>query len=268
MARYEELRYRLQLLVAEFPTLLTLRVLGSMRHHGKTYDVLRLELREAGGEEKVEVCLAFGTHGNEDLTAESVEEFLKSLLDPSSTNPLIDLPSTEERQRLRETFALTVYFFNPIGFDRTERSDGARHDLNRWFGRSRPPHPVQLVMNDLKNRRFDACIDLHGDITGTGFMVYERTRLPCPIAGEVIKALKAAGVHIVSDGGHEGDVVQGGVVSKPFFAHTLDDYLFFEKKVPLALTFEYPGRGEVAADIQSLVIALYAALTHIPCPTR
>src|SRR3989344_203946 len=122
MARYEELRYRLQLLVAEFPTLLTLRVLGSMRHHGKTYDVLRLELREAGGEEKGEVCLAFGTHGNEDLTAESVEEFLKSLLDPSSTNPLIDLPSTEERQRLRETFALKVYFFNPIGFDRTERS--------------------------------------------------------------------------------------------------------------------------------------------------
>jgi hypothetical protein len=260
MARYEELHYRLRSLAATFPDALSFETIDTVGANEKRYDIVRLTVQKGPLEGKLRVCLAFGTHGSEDLTVEATVEFLQSLVDTSYMNPLLSLPSHEERLKLLNQFSFIIYFFNPIGLDRTERSNGHRHDLNRWFGKPDAPKEVQAVVDDLKNHSFDFCIDLHGDVTGEGFMIYEHTRLPYSIAEDIIDALRVHKVRIAADGENGGEMIEHGVIHTPAFAHAFDDYLFYEKGVRVALTLEYPGKDNPENDIQYMVTSLYTAL--------
>lgn len=259
MSRYDELHYRLHEMSETLPHL-QFKILGSVVHKSKHYDVLRLHVDNQSDTKKIKLCMAFGTHGNEDLTFQSTVEFLKSLLNLSYTNPFFELPHRDERQKLLNHFSITIYFFNPVGFDLNERTNGRRRDQNRWFGKTHAPHEVQLVVRDMENHHFDVCIDLHGDKAAGQFMIYERTRLDASIAEQIIETEKRQKVSIVRDGNHNGEYVKEGVISAPPFAHTFDDYLFFTKGAKVALVFEYAGKDDVVEDIKSILVALYSAL--------
>ncbi len=167
--------------------------------------MLRLHINKRSREKKIKLCMAFGTHGNEDLTFQSVVEFIKSFLNPSYENPFFQIPSHREREELLRQFTITIYFFNPVGFDLNERTNGRRQDQNRWFGKTHVPREVQLVVHDLKKHDFDACIDLHGDKAARQFMIYERTRLDRSVAKQIIEIEKKQKVSIVKDVNNNGE---------------------------------------------------------------
>lgn len=46
-------------------------------------------------------------------------------------------------------------------------------DLNRRFGSENPPEEVSIIQSALEVRQFDLYIDLHEDVEGEGFYLYE-----------------------------------------------------------------------------------------------
>lgn len=262
MSRYNELLYRLESIARKYPYVRILKI-GKLVYKKKVYNILKIVISKPSKRVKIRACMAFGTHGDEDMSIQSFIEFIKSITDPNYKNPFFSLYKKDIRGKILENFDITAYFFNPAGLDLNQRSNGKRKDLNRWFGKRNPPAEVKYVVNDLQNKNFDVFIDLHGEVASKTFMIYERKRMKNPIAEQIIKAEKKRKIRVLKASYSAGDKIINGIVKKPKCVHALDDYMFYKKKVPICLTIEYGGREEVVKEIKSVIIAVYAALAIV-----
>ncbi len=112
------------------------------------------------GEGDKSVVLSAGIHGDEPAGVEALLRFLER-----------DVKGIKEwGQRYRFTiFPCT----NPAGYESGKRENSMGIDLNRKFGSKIIPEEVSIIQSALIGRRFDVFMDLHEDIDGEGFYLYE-----------------------------------------------------------------------------------------------
>lgn len=230
--------------------------IGKVRYKSKLYKIIRIRVSKPG-KRRYKACFSAGVHGNEDFAIESFLEFLAFLT--GSTGDAYGLRQAEI-SRVLDDFQLIAYLFNPIGYDRKIRTNGRRQDLNRWFGKAGAPAEVRAVTKDIGSRRFDLFIDLHGDRFQNMFYLYERTRLAVSLARKIIQAEKRHRISVQASYRYGREKISYGIINDPKYLHTFDDYMFYEKQVPVCLVLEYGGRIEDESDIKAMLIAQVQAL--------
>jgi protein MpaA len=76
---------------------------------------------------------------------------------------------------------------NPYGWERNQRRNAQRRDINRQFRNITDCPEAELVKRLLEGRRFLFSIDLHEDVDASGYYLYELRKGP-PYIGERIVA--------------------------------------------------------------------------------
>ena len=82
---------------------------------------------------------------------------------------------------------LVLPCINPYGWERNQRRNAQRRDINRQFRNPAVCPEAQLVTRLVKGRRFLLVVDLHEDVDSPGYYLYELRQEP-PFLGERIVA--------------------------------------------------------------------------------
>lgn len=127
------------------------------------------------------VVLSAGIHGDEPAGVEAILRFLEGGWGGFGKG----IKGWEKGYRFT-IFPCT----NPTGYEWGKRENIVGIDLNRKFGTENPPEEILIIQSTLEGRRFDLYIDLHEDIEGEGFYLYEVLGKGCNnLAGEIIKEI-------------------------------------------------------------------------------
>ena len=78
---------------------------------------------------------------------------------------------------------------NPYGWERNQRRNAQRRDINRQFRNSRDCPEAELVKRLVKGERFVFTLDLHEDVDAPGYYLYELRCEPPFIGERVVKAV-------------------------------------------------------------------------------
>lgn len=127
------------------------------------------------------VLLSGGMHGEEPAGVEGVLRWLEG---------------TRWRSWRLNWFVLPC--INPYGWERNQRRNRQRRDINRHFrGRSAVPE-AELIKRLVRGRRFLFSMEFHEDVDATGFYLYEARRHGVFIGEQVVQAVSRV-VHINRD---------------------------------------------------------------------
>jgi len=87
---------------------------------------------------------------------------------------------------------------NPFGWERNQRTNAQRRDINRQFRNSSAAPEAELIKRLVKHKEFLFSMEFHEDVDASGYYLYELRREP-PFIGE--KILQAVGkvIHINRD---------------------------------------------------------------------
>lgn len=80
---------------------------------------------------------------------------------------------------------LVLPCINPYGWERNQRRNAQRRDINRQFRNPDACPEARLVKELVRGRRFVFSLDLHEDVDASGYYLYELRREP-PFIGERI----------------------------------------------------------------------------------
>lgn len=115
------------------------------------------------------VLLSAGIHGEEPAGVEAILSWLES---PSPGWDDIDW--------------VIWPCINPYGWERNQRRSRQGVDINRQFrGRTRCEH-ARLIKRLVSGRRFAVSLELHEDVDGRGYYLYEGCRRRTPIAAAIL----------------------------------------------------------------------------------
>ncbi len=78
---------------------------------------------------------------------------------------------------------------NPYGWERNQRRNAQRRDINRQFRGATICPEAKLVKQLVKGRRYLFMIDLHEDVDATGYYLYELCQGPLCVGERVVKAV-------------------------------------------------------------------------------
>jgi murein peptide amidase A len=78
---------------------------------------------------------------------------------------------------------------NPYGWERNQRRNAQRRDINRQFRNTTDCPEAELVKRLVKGRRFLFSVDLHEDVDATGYYLYELSQGQPFIGERVVKAV-------------------------------------------------------------------------------
>ena len=84
---------------------------------------------------------------------------------------------------------LVLPCINPYGWERNQRRNAQRRDINRQFRDSGDCPEVKLVKRLVAGRRFRFTLDLHEDVDASGYYLYELRREPPFIGEHIVKAV-------------------------------------------------------------------------------
>lgn len=128
--------------------------------------------REISGDAPT-VLLAGGMHGEEPAGVEGVLQWLES----------------GDATKWRVNW-LVLPCINPYGWERNQRANAQRRDINRQFRNTSDCPEAALIQRLVHGRRFLFSMEFHEDVDASGYYLYELRRQP-PFVGEHI--LKAVG---------------------------------------------------------------------------
>ena len=127
------------------------------------------------------VLVTAGIHGEEPASVEAALRWLEG----------------REWKRWRVNW-LVLPCINPYGWERDQRHNAQRRDLNRQFrGHSDCPE-VKVVKRLVTGRHFQLTVDLHEDVDASGYYLYELRRTPPYIGERIVKAVGKV-IHINGD---------------------------------------------------------------------
>jgi hypothetical protein len=78
---------------------------------------------------------------------------------------------------------------NPYGWERNQRRNAQRRDINRQFRNSRDCPEAALVTRLVAGQRFRFALDLHEDVDASGYYVYELRREPPSVGESIVTAV-------------------------------------------------------------------------------
>ena len=118
------------------------------------------------------VFLTGGMHGEEPAGVEGVLQWLES---PAALQWRVNW------------FVLPC--INPYGWERNQRRNKQRYDINRQFRSPTDCVEAQLIKRLIRHRRFRFVMEFHEDVDATGFYLYEVTRLSPEIGEKMVAAV-------------------------------------------------------------------------------
>ena len=119
------------------------------------------------------VLLTGGMHGEEPAGVEGVLRWLES---PVSARWPVNW--------------LVLPCINPYGWERNQRTNAQRRDINRQFRNSSDCPEAELIKRLVRGRRFLFSMEFHEDVDATGYYLYELRRGE-PFVGEhILRAVK------------------------------------------------------------------------------
>ena len=111
---------------------------------------------------------------------------------------------------------------NPYGWERNQRRNAQRRDINRQF---RKPHgcpEADLIKHLVKGRRFLFSVDLHEDVDTPGYYLYELSTGTRLVGEEIIQAVKRV-IPINGDKVIDGHLATGfGLIRRDAGIHSLN----------------------------------------------
>lgn len=78
---------------------------------------------------------------------------------------------------------------NPYGWERNQRTNAQRRDINRHFHKSTDTPEAELVKRLVRGRRFLCSIEFHEDVGASGYYLYEGRHAPPFIGEKILKAV-------------------------------------------------------------------------------
>ncbi|MEI6085267.1 MAG: M14 family metallocarboxypeptidase [Verrucomicrobiota bacterium] len=118
------------------------------------------------------VLLTGGMHGEEPAGVEGVLRWLES-----------------DRWRKYPVNWLVFPCINPYGWERNQRRNRQRRDINRQFRQRTNTPEAELIKRLVKGRRFEFSLEFHEDVDATGFYLYELRRQPPYIGEQILSAV-------------------------------------------------------------------------------
>ena len=118
------------------------------------------------------VLLSGGMHGEEPAGVEGVLRWLES-----------------DRWRKFPVNWLVFPCINPYGWERNQRRNRQRRDINRQFRRRTNTPEAELIKRLVRGRRFRFSMEFHEDVDATGFYLYELRRQPSYIGEKILQSV-------------------------------------------------------------------------------
>jgi hypothetical protein len=118
------------------------------------------------------VLLTGGMHGEEPASVEGVLRWLES-----------------DRWCQYPVNWLVFPCINPYGWERNQRRNRQRRDINRQFRRRTNTPEAELIKRLVKGRRFEFSFEFHEDVDATGFYLYELRRQPPYLGEQILRAV-------------------------------------------------------------------------------
>jgi hypothetical protein len=118
------------------------------------------------------VLLSGGMHGEESAGVEGVTGWLES--------------GRAERYPVNW---LVFPCINPYGWERNQRRNRQRRDINRQFRQPHNTPEAALIHQLVRGRRFLFSMEFHEDVDATGFYLYELRRQPPYLGEKILRAV-------------------------------------------------------------------------------
>jgi hypothetical protein len=118
------------------------------------------------------VLLSGGMHGEEPAGVAAVLRWLES-----------------DRWRQYPVNWLVFPCINPYGWERNQRRNAQRRDINRQFRRRTNTPEAELIKRLVRGRRFAFSMEFHEDVDATGFYLYELRRQPPYLGEQILRAV-------------------------------------------------------------------------------
>lgn len=159
------------------------------------------------------VCVIAGVHGDEPCGVEAAVRLLELLEDGA-------LPLARHR-------LLILPCLNPSGLAEGTRANRVGQDINRQFYDDHTPESA-AIRRFLDPRQLAALVDLHVDLTASGYYLFELRRegVP-PLASAILTALATAGFPL-----EERPFYAGYLGERGLFAPTADQVAEFQRSAP------------------------------------
>ena len=210
------------------------------------YTIPKFIYRGTNNGDPIRIGIFAAIHGDEPAGALAVVRFLGELLKDSE---------------LGEDYSIHAFpICNPSGFEDGTRFSRRGKDLNREFWRNSSEAEVQILENEIRNRRFNGIIQLHADDTSEGIYGFVRghtlteniLRPALCEAGKVLQRNVNAQI--------DGFAARDGIIYELY-----EGVLGAPAKIqpePFEIVFETPGLAPVDQQVDAFVVALRTILTE------
>lgn len=202
-----------------------LEILGSV-HYDKCYPFISFHTHSKLA--KYNVVINSGAHGEEAVGVRVMLRFLQ-----------------EFNKELLGYYNFILFpIINPFGYTYNKRKNGNNQYGNNGFNQSKEENitPEAKLIKEAIPNKIDLFIDVHADISKTGFYIYERKRpTKESLSLQSLKVLKKNKIPILTSDTVYQEKCVCGVVSQPILDGSMDNSMF-ERGAVYSLCLEIPGK--------------------------
>jgi len=202
-----------------------LEILGSI-HYDKCYPFISFHTHSKLA--KYNVVINSGAHGTEAIGVRVMLRFLQEF----------------NKELLNQYNFILFPIINPYGYSYNRRKNGKNQYGNTGFNQLKEENLTQeaLLIKEAIPNKIDLFIDIHADLTKTGFYLYERKRPDNKsLAEDSLKILKKNKLPILSADTVYQEKCVNGVVIQPIKDGSMDDSMF-QRGAIYSLCIEIPGK--------------------------
>jgi len=199
-------------------------ILGSI-HYDKCYPFISFHTHSKLA--KYNVVINSGAHGEEAVAVRVILRFLQ-----------------EFNKELLSNYNFIIFpIINPFGYVYNRRKNGNNQYGNTGFNLTEEKlTPESILIKEALSNKIDLFIDVHADISKSGFYLYERKRPnKKSLAEESLKELKKNKLPILETDTVYQEKCVNGVVIQPIKDGSMDDSMF-QKGAIYSLCIEIPGK--------------------------
>jgi len=199
-------------------------ILGSI-HYDKCYPFISFHTHSKLA--KYNVVINSGAHGEEAVAVRVILRFLQ-----------------EFNKELLSSYNFIIFpIINPFGYVYNRRKNGNNQYGNTGFNLTEEKlTPESILIKEALSNKIDLFIDVHADISKSGFYLYERKRPnKKSLAEESLKELKKNKLPILETDTVYQEKCVNGVVIQPIKDGSMDDSMF-QKGAIYSLCIEIPGK--------------------------
>ena len=202
--------------------------IGNINYSDNAYTLYKITYNNANATNNRRYLFISCVHGNETATVYAIKDFILYL---------------DSQERVIDNITVDfVYILNPYGFEHNTRYNGQGTDLNRDFISFESPE-ITLLMNSVKNTRYDGMYDFHEHSAAAGFFLYYYDKRNEPAAKTILNMMRSNNIELENQ---YTDVIlkaKDGAIMVPFYAKWY--FMGIKKQATTGLYFDKMNVNEV-----------------------